>query len=83
MLAFFRFLKLDKKFFWLSQECPVEHQKLLSFVEGLQGSGVDIVAEGVDREAYFRGLKKFGLSAGQGYYWKTITASEVEYSSAS
>jgi len=61
------FVKIDKHFVRGVESDPLKRQFLKSFQQIADGSGCQIIAEGIETEAEFLTVKSLGIALGQGY----------------
>lgn len=62
------FVKIDKHFVKDADSDPLKRQFLKSFQQIADGSGCQIIAEGIETEAEFLTVKSLGIALGQGYF---------------
>lgn len=61
------FVKIDKHFVTGADNDPLKRQFLKSFQQIADGSGCQIIAEGIETESEFLTVKGLGIALGQGY----------------
>jgi diguanylate cyclase (GGDEF)-like protein len=62
------YVKIDKHFVKDADSDPLKRQFLKSFQQIADGSGCQIIAEGIETEAEFMAIQQLGIALGQGYY---------------